>query len=87
MTCECFGVWNRTWLHLQEPGDAGQAAGWGQRQRFLHGDSSSGAGSSACTKGKYATFDCTKENTYCGIYNLYGYYLNAFIEKLDLLCW
>lgn len=64
-------------LHLQEPGDAGQATGWGQCRRFLHGDSSSGAGSSTCTKGKYATFDCTKENLYCRIHNLYGFYLNA----------
>lgn len=81
MTCECFGVRKRTWLHLQEPGDAGQAAGWRQCPRFLHGDSSGGAGSSTCNQGKYATFDCTKENLYCRIHNLYGIY-----SKLDLLC-
>lgn len=61
MTCECFGVWKRKWLHLQEPGDAGQAAGRGECSRFLHGVSPGGGGRDTCTKGKdlskYATFD------------------------------
>lgn len=50
--CECFDVWKSKWLHLQEPGDTGQAARWGERKRFLLGDSSGGGGRDSCTKGK-----------------------------------
>lgn len=56
-----FGVWKIKWLHLQEPGGAGQAAGWGECQRFLHGDSPSGGGRGTWSKGedsaKYSNFD------------------------------
>lgn len=52
MTCRCFGVSESKWLRLQEPGDAGQAARWRERSRFLLGDSPGGGGRDTCTKGK-----------------------------------
>lgn len=65
MTCECFGTWKIKWLHLQEPRDAGQAAGWGERPRFLHGVFPGGDGRDTCNKGKnlpkYAIFDLNSE--------------------------
>lgn len=61
MTCECFGVWKIKWLHLQEPGDADQAAGWRERPRFLHGDSHGGGGRDTRDKGKDSPKNATSD--------------------------